>query len=1067
MPAAAKVAPAKLAPKPAMKPATKPAAPKLVPAKPAAAKPHMPAPIQKLAAGSQPHAAPAAALPAFARLAAPSPATKPHLPVAHAPLTHTKSAAPTMPPLIRATLPATPQAEPYPVAPHLLPHPHKAQTRHPEPSHHASVHPSTHPKARPRLLPLTPRTHTLGSGQPLAAHIQNAIEHSLHVDLSSVRVHHDHVAQAKAMQLSARAFTYGHDIFLGPGEHPHDLPLLAHEAAHVVQQQAAASPQAWSTGSTFASNNHFEHEAVQASSAVQRGESFNVQQRVSTPSVQRLGISDALDYFAGAANNLPGFSMLTVVIGFNPINMANVERSPANILRAVVEFIPGGHQVTEALNKYGVFEKVGNWIADQLKALGDIGHALHVALDKFLDSLSWKDIFHLGDLWDRFVTTFTAPIDRIKSFLGGLVTGIWDLVRPLILKPLAALAESVGAWPLLCAVMGKNPITGEKVDSSADALIGGFMHLIGQDEIYTNIKKANAGARALAWFKTAMSGMVALVSSIPDRFMALVKSFEWSDILDLPSGFRKVASAFGSFAKDFFTWAGTTIWDLLQIIFEVVAPAVMPYLQKLGASFKSILKNPMGFVRNLVAAGKLGFQMFWQRFGEHLKKGFIEWLTGSMPGIYIPKAFTLEEIVKFVLSVLGLTWANIRGKLVKVVGETAVVAMEKGFAIVQTLVKDGPAAAWEQIKGELGNLRDLVFQSVMSFLVETVITKAVEKLASLLVPAAAFIQAILSIYNTIMVFVQKLAKIIQVVKAFLDGMMEIAAGSIGGAAAKVESTLAGLLALSINFLAGFLGLNNVAAKVMGIINDKVRAPIDKALYKAIAWIVAMAKKLGDKLSGKKDKPKQGDGTDSSAVIQAVKQDLNQRGRDLESADAFTSMIDQVSKSHPGLSAIRVRRSEEGTYVIEASASPFTFVGVVNEYVKTDYGSVVGTVAFDDVIFGEPAYNGHGMHAEDKIIGFVRSRLNLLAKQKSTLPKKVEIYVSQSPCKTKCTPNLIGLKSSYPSVDSWAIYYSYEHLGTSGKHAKDSEEALRLLAKAGFHVLQFDKALELEKKGKTP
>jgi hypothetical protein len=704
------------------------------------------------------------------------------------------------------------------------------------------------------LLPLTPRTHTLGSGQPLAAHIRNAIEHSLHVDLSSVRVHHDTAAQAKAVQLSARAFTYGHDIFLGPGEHPHDLPLLAHEAAHVVQQQAAHAPQAWSTGSTLSSGNRFEHEAIQASSAVQRGDSFTVQQRVSTPSLQRLGISDALDYFAGAANNLPGFSMLTVVIGFNPINMANVDRSPANILRAVVEFIPGGHQITEALNKYGVFEKVGNWISDQLKTLGDIGHALHTALDKFLDTLSWKDIFHLGDLWDRFVSSFTDPINRIKSFLGGLASGIWDLVRPVIMPPIASLAESIGAWPLLCAVLGKNPITGDKVDGSADALIGGFMHLIGQDEIYTNIKQAKAGPRALAWFKTAMNGMVSLVSSIPDRFLSLVHSLDWSDIIDLPSGFRKVASAFGSFAGAFFTWAGTTIWDLLQIIFEVVAPAVMPYLKKLGASFKSILKNPMGFVRNLVAAGKLGFQMFFSRFGQHLKASFIEWLTGSMPSVYIPKAFTLEEIVKFVLSVLGLTWANIRGKLVKVVGETAVVAMEKGFAIVKTLVKDGPAAAWEQIKGELGNLRDMVLQSVMSFLVETVVSKAVEKLASLLIPAAAFIQAIVSIYNTIMVFVQKLAKIVQVVKAFLDGMMEIAAGSIAGAAAKVESTLAGLLSLSINFMAGFLGLNNVAAKVMGIINDKVRAPIDKALDKAIAWIVAMAKKLFSTLFGKQEKP---------------------------------------------------------------------------------------------------------------------------------------------------------------------------------------------------------------------
>jgi hypothetical protein len=179
------------------------------------------------------------------------------------------------------------------------------------------------------------------------------------------------------------------------------------------------------------------------------------------------------------------------------------------------------------------------------------------------------------------------------------------------------------------------------------------------------------------------------------------------------------------------------------------------------------------------------------------------------------------------------------------------------------------------------------------------------------------------------------------------------------------------------------------------------------------------------------------------------------------------MIDTVSKNHPALTALRVRRTDEGRYVIEASASPFTFVGVVNELVKTDYGSVLGTVAFDGVLFGDPAYNGGGMHAEDKIIGFVRTRLQLLVKQKVPLPKKVEIYVSQSPCKNKCTPNLIALKNQHPAIDTWAVYYSYEYAGTSGKHAKDSEEALKLLSKAGFHVLQFDKALEMEKKGKAP
>ena len=39
--------------------------------------------------------------------------------------------------------------------------------------------------------------------------------------------------------------------------------------------------------------------------------------------------------------------------------MSRVERSAANILRALIEFIPGGALITQALDNYGVFDKVG------------------------------------------------------------------------------------------------------------------------------------------------------------------------------------------------------------------------------------------------------------------------------------------------------------------------------------------------------------------------------------------------------------------------------------------------------------------------------------------------------------------------------------------------------------------------------------------------------------------------------------------------------------------------------------------------------------------------------------
>src|SRR5205814_2185423 len=154
---------------------------------------------------------------------------------------------------------------------------------------------------------------------------------------------------------------------------------------------------------------------------------------------------------------------------------------------------------------------------------------------------------------------------------------------------------------------------------------------------------------------------------------------------------------------------------------------------------------------------------------SHLRASLIQWLTGSLGGanIYIPQAFEIREIIKFVLSVLGLTWSNVRVKLVKVIGETAVKVLEEGFDIVLTLVTEGPAAAWEKIKEQLTNLREMVIGQVMDFVKERVVQAAITKLLTSLNPAGAFIQAILAIYNTIMFVVDRLKQIGQVVAAFI------------------------------------------------------------------------------------------------------------------------------------------------------------------------------------------------------------------------------------------------------------------------------------------------------------
>ncbi|HWK90621.1 MAG TPA: DUF4157 domain-containing protein, partial [Longimicrobium sp.] len=75
-----------------------------------------------------------------------------------------------------------------------------------------------------------------GPGTPLPAAVRAGVEPVLGVDLGHVRVHDDPASRHVAHGLQARAFTHGSHIWLGPGESAADVPLLAHEAAHVVQQ---------------------------------------------------------------------------------------------------------------------------------------------------------------------------------------------------------------------------------------------------------------------------------------------------------------------------------------------------------------------------------------------------------------------------------------------------------------------------------------------------------------------------------------------------------------------------------------------------------------------------------------------------------------------------------------------------------------------------------------------------------------------------------------------------------------------------------------------------------------
>ena len=93
----------------------------------------------------------------------------------------------------------------------------------------------------------------------LQADIRRSLGNAFAQDLSSIQIHNDPAANARAVRLGARAVTHDRDIFFGPREYAPDTRagrwLLAHEIAHVFQGQgnaAALAPGAAEQASTGA-----------------------------------------------------------------------------------------------------------------------------------------------------------------------------------------------------------------------------------------------------------------------------------------------------------------------------------------------------------------------------------------------------------------------------------------------------------------------------------------------------------------------------------------------------------------------------------------------------------------------------------------------------------------------------------------------------------------------------------------------------------------------------------------------------------------------------------------------
>lgn len=388
---------------------------------------------------------------------------------------------------------------------------------------------------------------------------------------------------------------------------------------------------------------------------------------------------------------------------------------------------------------------------------------------------------------------------------------------------------------------------------------------------------------------------------------------------------------------------------IVNTIRELVA-MLKNVLSRVAGVVGQIVKAPVKFLGNLIAGVKGGILKFKDNILDHLRKGLMGWLFGALAesGVELPESFDLKGIVKLLLSLFGLTWRNIRNRLVKQIGEPAMAAIEKGVDIFQKLVSGGVGALWEMLVEKLGDIKEMIVEQVKDFVVTKIITAGITWLIGLLNPAAAFIKACKLIYDVVMFFVNNAGRIAKFVNTVIDSVADIVRGNVGAVVNKIEDVLGQMVPILIGFLASVIGLGGIGEKVRKIV-ETLQKPFNKALdfviktgLKLAGPLIRRIKGIGSKVKAKvaagkayvKGKlgpgPKEVKAKAKARVLALVRSGLN-------AAELRAKLPGVLGELAPqGLKRLELRGGDKAEGELVAEASPLEVLCfLVPEYLKRE------------------------------------------------------------------------------------------------------------------------------------
>lgn len=380
-----------------------------------------------------------------------------------------------------------------------------------------------------------------GGGSPLDNDTRSEMESGFGADFSGVRVHNDSTAVQMNQQLGAQAFTNGSDIYFNEGNYnpgnDSGKHLLAHELTHTVQQGAA----------------DVQRKPLQISPA--------------PVMVQGFAISDlpslAVDEIRDIARRIPGYTLFTVVIEYNPITSQRVERTAINLVQGLLELIPvAGPAIFDKLQEYGILERAFDWVRGQLNDLGLSSTAILDLIGEAWDELE----FPYTDALDVLTRKFNTLLDRVIRFISSLTDQLLTWIKEALIDVAEPYLEENQAWSLLKKVIHYDPLRDEEVQAETVEILEDFLILIGKETELEQMRERGTLQETADWLDTQMGTFSSLLGQLTNLIDAAWDAIQPENLPNILDSLTALATQAGTFLEGLWDFASTIAIEVLKLI---------------------------------------------------------------------------------------------------------------------------------------------------------------------------------------------------------------------------------------------------------------------------------------------------------------------------------------------------------------------------------------------------------------------------------------------------------------------------------------------------------------------